>query len=466
MRQHYKPMLASQADSAFNSKDWIFEIKWDGIRALSYIDAELSVRSRNDKELLQSFPELRELSHLAPKTVLDGEIVIVKGGETDFQALLERSKTVLFDNSRFAQPQEQATYIVFDILEKDGKSLLDIPLDERKKILKTSLKEGKHVLLSDFVEEYGEAYYEAALKKGLEGVIAKKKDSHYEPGIRSRNWLKIKKIHSCDCVVFGYTLGQGGRSATLGALILGLYDNEEPVYVGKVGTGFSDTTLQDLISALKSLETQKKTLGDVDVPEKVFWVEPKLVCEVAYQTVTKDFKLRMSRFRGLRVDKNPSECTIGQVKGASLQEYGSKRDFSITPEPKGTAHKPQKKERIFVIQEHHARRLHYDLRLEKDGVLKSWSVPKGLPKTSGEKRLAVQTEDHPLEYSKFEGTIPQGQYGAGTVKIFASGTYKLKSWDEGKIEFTLNGQVLNGKYVLVKFKKAGEKEWVLLKTKD
>ncbi len=466
MRQHYKPMLASLADSAFDSKDWVFEIKWDGIRAISYINAELSVRSRNNKELLQSFPELQELGQLAPKTVLDGEIVIVKGGETDFQALLERSKTVLFDDSHFAEQQLPATYIVFDILEKDGKPLLNLPLNQRKRILRTSLKEGKHVLLSDFVEEYGEAYYEAALKKGLEGVIAKRKDSLYESGNRSRNWLKIKKIHSCDCVIFGYTLGQGARSATLGALILGLYGKEEPIYVGKVGTGFSDTTLQALMDALKPLEAQKRTLEGVDVREKVFWVGPELVCEVAYQSVTKDFKLRMPRFRGLRVDKNPSECTIKQLERTSLQEYASKRDFSITAEPKGSSRKQQKNDGIFVVQEHHARRLHYDLRLEREGVLRSWSVPKGIPKILGEKRLAVQTEDHPLEYSEFEGTIPQGQYGAGTVKIWDGGKYDVKSWEEGKVEFTLRGQVLQGKYVLVKFKKAGEKEWILLKTKD
>jgi bifunctional non-homologous end joining protein LigD len=465
MRQHYKPMLASLADSPFDSKNWIFEIKWDGIRAISYVNDELAVRSRNDKELLHSFPELVELSQLAPGTVLDGEIVIVKGGETDFQALLERSKTGPFEDSRLTAQGPPALYIVFDILEKDGKSLVDLPLEERKKILKNSVKEGEHVLLSDFVEERGEEYYEAALKKGLEGVMAKKKDSRYELGIRSRNWLKIKKIHSCDCVIFGYTVGQGSRSSTFGALILGLYDKEKPLYVGKAGAGFSEETLQALMDAFKPLKSEKKSLEGVDVSEKVSWVKPELVCEVAYQTVTKDFKLRMPRFKGLRIDKNPSECTVEQLKKASLQEYASKRDFASTPEPKANLRK-SREGKTFVVQEHHARRLHYDLRLEKEGVLKSWAVPKGIPTTAGDRRLAVQTEDHPLEYSEFEGAIPQGHYGAGTVKIWDSGTYELKSWEIDKVEFSLHGQVLHGKYVLVKFKKAGEKEWILLKTKD
>ena len=119
-----------------------------------------------------------------------------------------------------------------------------------------------------------------------------------------------------------------------------------------------------------------------------------------------------------------------------------------------------------MVQEHHARRLHYDLRLEREGVLKSWAVPKGPPSARGEKRLAVQTEDHPLEYGGFEGTIPEGQYGAGSVKIWDKGIYQPLIWLEDKIEFVLVGERLKGKYVLIRFKKAGEKEWLLLKARD
>ena len=121
---------------------------------------------------------------------------------------------------------------------------------------------------------------------------------------------------------------------------------------------------------------------------------------------------------------------------------------------------------IFVIQEHHARRLHYDLRLEKEGVLKSWAVPKGMP-DSGQKVLAVETEDHPYEYGSFEGEIPKGQYGAGTVKIWDKGHYETKLWEDGKIEVTLNGKKLNGRYILVRLKNAkDDKSWLLLKGKE
>jgi bifunctional non-homologous end joining protein LigD len=132
----------------------------------------------------------------------------------------------------------------------------------------------------------------------------------------------------------------------------------------------------------------------------------------------------MPRFRGLKADKQPAECTIDQIRKNKLQEDVSKRDFSVTTEPKGSEKKEGKQ--TFVVQEHHARRLHYDLRLEKESVLKSWAVPKGIPEKAGDKRLAVETEDHPMEYSEFEGTIPEGQYGAGTVKIWDRGSYELK----------------------------------------
>jgi bifunctional non-homologous end joining protein LigD len=188
------------------------------------------------------------------------------------------------------------------------------------------------------------------------------------------------------------------------------------------------------------------------------------VCEVGYQVVTHDGRLRMPRFLGLREDKLPSECTLDQILQGGLREYHSKRDFSVTKEPVGGGEKGGG--RVFVVQKHHSRRLHYDLRLEKDGVLKSWAVPKGIPASHSEKRLAVETEDHPLGYASFEGMIPKGHYGAGTVEIWDKGVYEAKVWDEKMIEFTVQGKKMKGRYVLVRLKKAGEKSWLLLKAKE
>ncbi len=357
---------------------------------------------------------------------------------------------------------------------------------ERKAILKESLSEGTNVLLCDYIEEKGEAYFDLALKKGLEGVVAKRKDSRYEEGFRTGSWLKIKKLKTCDCIIFGYTRGENVRAETFGALLLGLYnEDKQPVYIGKVGTGFTEDMLRLLLAKFEKINRDeapfKPETGDV-----VTWLEPKIVCEVVYQVVTKDGKLRMARFKRLRADKLPEQCTIDQLMQVQpktetpvesqtpkkaepvhekLSEYASKRNFEETPEPKGQTGK--KESLIYVIQEHHARRLHWDLRLESSGVLKSWAVPKGIPEETKVRHLAVETEDHPYEYASFEGTIPKGQYGAGTVKIWDKGHYEAKVWEKDKIEVILNGERLHGNYVLVRLKKSeDQKDWLLLKGKD
>jgi len=470
----YEPMLARTADRPFSSKEWIFELKWDGVRAISYIDDGLSIRGRNNYELLGNFPEFEELRSLAGKAVLDGEIVVLKGGKADFQALMARGRSTSAGYIEAMSKKDPALYIVFDILEEGGKPLLDRPLSERKEILKKRVREGNNVLLSLYIEGDGEAYYSGARRMGLEGIMAKRKDSVYEPGVRSGSWLKIKSISTCDCIIFGYTEGEGKREGGFGALILGLYDDGGAVFVGKVGTGFSNECIKELLETFKPFVTESSTLGGVDVPEQIIWLKPELVCEVAYQSVTHDLRLRMPRFKVLRKDKKPSECRMDQIvlveAPANLLEYRKKRKRETTPEPFEEV-KPEGDEGgrgtapAYVVQEHHARRLHYDLRLEREGVLKSWAVPKGLPEKPGEKRLAVETEDHPLAYGTFEGEIPKGEYGAGKVIIWDKGSYEPIHWDENTIEVIIKGQKASGRYILTRFKKAGERQWLLLKVR-
>ena len=527
-------MLARPATRSFNGDAWFFEIKWDGVRAIAYVGDVLSLRSRNDQEMAGQFPELAELLHSAPGTVLDGEIVVMNRGRPDIQALLPRLKT---GRGRSPGPEKKdpVTYIVFDILEKSGRSLTSLPLIERRKILEQSVIESPHVIVSVPVEARGEDYYAAAIAKGLEGIMAKRKDSVYDPGVRSANWLKIREQKTCDCVIAGYTRGQGGRDTSFGALILGLYktgtDEVHPLgdsarstgklspesqktrnsgkkleYIGKVGTGFSDHDLVDLMGTFSKFKTSTPGVDAGELPATVIWLEPVLVCEVAYQEVTRDRKLRIPRFVRIRPDKKPEECTTDQLEKVRripepvrkkenefsgtqstgtgdepmkeekkknqprqasreppLKKYLEKRDFSVTGEPEGSTSQPGAGN-YFVIQEHHSRRLHFDLRLERDGVLKSWAVPKGIPELPGEKHLAVAVEDHPLDYGHFEGTIPQGEYGAGTVSIWDNGTYDTKHWDSDKIEVTLHGRRLNGPYVLVAFKRAGKNEWLVFRS--
>lgn len=476
--RYYKPMLALSATEAFTDPDWIFEIKWDGFRAIAYIEEPFSIRSRNGKELKQNFPELQQLTSLAKNIVVDGEIVIMQHGALDFQALLERGQAL--SAGEIKRQRAPTVYIVFDILEKDGRPLTNLPLMERKAILKDALKEGPNVLLCDYIEEKGEAYFALALEKGLEGVVAKKKDRCYEEGLRTGSWLKIKKLKTCDCIIFGYTRGEKGRAQTFGALLLGLYDvNKRPVYVGKVGTGFTEQILKTLIDKFEKITTDEAHFS-AEKGDIVTWLKPQLVCEVIYQSVTKGGRLRMARFKRLREDKPSEQCTLDQLNGVKasakeskpaapvsekLSEYVSKRDFQATPEPVGSSE--DKEPNVYVVQEHHATHLHWDFRLEHEGVLKSWAVPKGIPEQPKIRHLAVETEDHPYEYASFEGVIPEGQYGAGTVKIWDKGHFETKVWAPDKIEVKLKGERLHGTYVLVRLKKSGsDKNWLILKGKD
>ena len=250
------------------------------------------------------------------------------------------------------------------------------------------------------------------------------------------------------------------------------------------------------MEAFAGLKTSEPQLSDVDHPREIEWLRPGVVCEVAYQSLTKDRKLRIPRFIRLRPDKSPWECTTSQLESRpagsgesrdlnnnpiaaahpgsdrgkgraapALKEYRKKRNFIVTNEPAGQDIM-REQGNYFVVHEHHARNLHFDLRLERDGVLKSFAVPKGMPLAPGEKHLAVGVEDHPLEYGHFEGEIPAGEYGAGTVSIWDNGTYETKHWDDEKIEVRFHGKRLTGLYVLVRFKRAGKNEWLLFRAGD
>ena len=308
-------MLAKSVSKPFSGKDWIFEIKWDGFRAIAYIDDFFTIQSRNAKELKHFFPELEELRRLSKNVVVDDEIITMKQGKVDFHSLQERGHVISAREIERLRTKSPVTFVIFDILEKDGEALVDLPLIERKAILKESVKESSHVILNDYIEEKGEQFYNAVLQQDLEGMVAKLKDSHYEEGLRTGSWLKVKNIKSCDCAIFGYSKGTGARESTFGALVVGLYDPEgKPIYIAHVGTGFTQQLLDSLMADFKKLKTTPAPFIARDV-EDITWVEPKLVCEVIYQVVTKDCKLRMPRLHTLRSDKEPSECTIDQIEG-------------------------------------------------------------------------------------------------------------------------------------------------------
>jgi bifunctional non-homologous end joining protein LigD len=199
---------------------------------------------------------------------------------------------------------EPAAYVIFDILEKDGLSLVGLPLVERKEILRRSVKEGRYICIADCIEGRGEDYFRLIAARGLEGIVAKRKSSCYEQGLRSDSWLKIKNWQSCDCIIFGYK--KGVTEGNFQSVLVGLYDSEgKPVYVGNVEYGFTREIRRVLSEFFKEI-TIKEDHG-------VVWVKPVVVCEIIYQSVLKGSTLRFPRFGKIRLDKTPNECKTHQI---------------------------------------------------------------------------------------------------------------------------------------------------------
>jgi len=203
-----------------------------------------------------------------------------------------------------------ASYIIFDILYKDGESLMDRPLEERKLILKATLKEDGIVTIIDYLQEDGEAYFKAALKSGLEGVMAKRLASTYQPGVRSQDWIKIKKQLTFDLVVGGYTRGYGQREPFFGSLLLGAFDSDRLIFTGKVGSGFSMQELKEISSQFVLSDTSP--FSNLLSMSEVIWLKPELVVEVQALEVSKRNHLRAPVFLRKRDDKSPRDCTIDQ----------------------------------------------------------------------------------------------------------------------------------------------------------
>jgi bifunctional non-homologous end joining protein LigD len=307
-RHKYRPMLATLEKSIPRGDEWDFEIKWDGYRIITRVDrGEPQLRSRKDQDYTERFSNVtRELPRALRTSdcVLDGEICALdENGRPSFSAMQQgKSGTPI-------------VYFVFDLLELEGEPLVDLPLVERRKRLEKLLdKRNKTVRFSETFED-GPALLEAAERQGLEGIMAKRRDSRYFEGRRTRDWLKIKGHGRQEFVIVGYTRGQGRRAGSLGSLILAAYRVDELVYVGNVGTGFTDSEIDRLLAKLRPLERPDSPFAAVPKMPKVrkhdvTWVEPKLVCEVEYVEWTHDGRLRAPSYQGLREDKDAREVRI------------------------------------------------------------------------------------------------------------------------------------------------------------
>lgn len=295
-----KPMLATLTKEPFDNSNWLFEIKWDGYRALALIDKKVELYSRNENSFNRQFPLIVEdLAKIDSQVILDGEIVILDAeGKSQFQLMQN------YLNSK----QGNLTYYVFDILFLDGKDLRNIPLIDRKKILKELILKSNCSLtrFSDHIIGKGKAFYKQAEKNNLEGIMAKEINSHYDSR-RSKEWLKIKTHGRQEAIICGFTQPRGSRKY-FGSLLLGVYHGEQLVYVGHSGGGFDFQLLSDVYEKMKPLI-------QIDCPfnqkpktnSPATWLKPKLICEIEFSEWTQDGRMRQPIFQGLRMDKKPRD---------------------------------------------------------------------------------------------------------------------------------------------------------------
>jgi bifunctional non-homologous end joining protein LigD len=315
-----KPMLATLADEAFDAPEWVFEPKWDGVRAIAICSEDIRLISRNDKDITVAYPELHDLPRqvVALDAMLDGEIVAFDDGTPSFQRLQQRMH--LRDQRRIEEMAKRipVVYMVFDLLFIDGRDVTSEPLSERRRILEEIIVTSDELQLSPVTSETGVALFEAAAGQGLEGIMAKRLASTYQPGKRSRDWIKVKVIFDADVVIVGWTAGEGRREGSLGSLVMAVYDGAELRYVGNVGTGFDQVALDEAMDRLGQLEkTEPPFASDVvrsrSELRRAHWVAPELVARVEHRQLTDSGRLRAPAFQGFREDKRPEECTYDQL---------------------------------------------------------------------------------------------------------------------------------------------------------
>lgn len=305
------PMLATLVDHSFDKEGWGYEIKWDGYRALAFMnEGKVELKSRNDKSFNEKFyPIYNALKKWNVNAVVDGEVVVVdENGISSFADL---------QNWR-SEADGELLYFVFDILWLDGSDLTSLTLEQRRKVLENIVPKKWIIRLSELFTSSGTEFFDAARDMGLEGIIAKRMDSSYQPGVRSDAWLKIKAAKRQEVVIGGYTKNEGS-SKPFSALLVGVYEDGKFIYTGKIGTGFSVAKQREMLDQFRSLEQTKtpfETTPDVNKPSRfrpdlpnasATWLKPELVCEVGFTEMTSDGVMRHPSFEGMRMDKKARE---------------------------------------------------------------------------------------------------------------------------------------------------------------
>jgi len=312
MPDRLEPMLARSGVLPPDEQRWGFEVKWDGIRTVAFLDhGHITLQGRNFSDFTPRYPEVRELARSlgASRVILDGEVVAFDDhGRPSFERLQSRMHLASDSAVRRRMQDTPVTYVIFDLLYLDGHSTMPLRYEERRELLERLELDGPAWRVPAYHRGEGRALLEATRELGIEGIVAKRLESTYEPGRRSSAWVKVKNVCEQDVVIGGWTPGEGGRSSHFGALVCGVMDDGKLVYVGKVGTGFTEKTLALVQRELEPLRQDTSPFEGRQPPKGTVFVEPRLVARVELREWTRAGTMRAPSFKGLRDDIEPQDC--------------------------------------------------------------------------------------------------------------------------------------------------------------
>lgn len=308
-RKNIKPMLIGAEGEAFDHENYIFELKLDGERCIAYLDKNgTELRNKRNVAMLPKVPELSQIHKCVKrKCILDGELIVLIEGKPNFSSIQARSLMSNTFKIELAAKKTPASFVAYDILYLDGEQITNLPLMERKKLLRENIKmENERFAISRYTAGNGILLYEQTKLLDLEGIVAKKRDSRYYFEKRTRDWIKIKYLKDEDCIICGYIY----KNQYMASLVLGQYRENEMVYKGHVMIGISRDEFQDVQNIRQMNEPPFVQFPLHNGNEKAVWIEPRLVCTVKYMEKTKNGGMRQTEFKCLRKDKLPEECTI------------------------------------------------------------------------------------------------------------------------------------------------------------
>ncbi|MBW9147690.1 DNA ligase [Clostridium sp. CM028] len=304
--KNIKPMLIGEIQEAFDSPNYIYELKLDGERCIAYLDKDMTeLRNKRNIKMLVKVPELSNIhKQINHRCILDGELIVIKDGKPDFYEIQRRSLMSNTFKIQLASSKLPASFTAFDILYYDDQQVTDLPLMERKKLLEKAINENERIAISRYIEKRGVEFYKIAKQNELEGIVAKSKDSKYYLDKRTKDWIKIKNLLDDDFIVCGFIFKQTGVIS----IVLGQYSSKGLVYKGHVTLGISTGDFQ-LIKSMPGIITHPFT----DLPsgnDNAVWIQPRLVCTVKYMMKTANGSLRQPVFKCLRNDKEPEDCIV------------------------------------------------------------------------------------------------------------------------------------------------------------